>query len=507
MSIRPDAVPVGSILAYAVDDLDSGLSSLWRFCRGDKLSKVDFPELFEMIKYSNGADDEDPNLFHLPDLQGYFLRGVGETSLTTGPAPAVVLPGSIQDYATAAPVNLKVQPSLPKSKIRAIDPKNKAAENTNLPATNMVNYDDTSKQESVPINIAMNFIIKVTPSPIIPIASIVPYAGMERDVPDMPADLRLWAVCEGQEIETASMRYLNLLTVISARYGHNASRFNLPDLRGRFIRGVDLNKDVNIRHDKNQRVAPPGLTADKVDVAGSTQSFATGQPNDPLTVTKLHFPPATTSDTLHDPNGISCLRMDNTAPSKSLEDSDKETRPVNVNVQFLISLAEQYFDSDIMPVGAIIAIPGQGTPDDKYWKKCDGTSFLKRELLQLSAVCCTAWGSVDEHHFNLPDLQGQFLRGVDSSGTGRDPDRLLRNPLKTGGSSQGVGSFQGHATHININIPNSQLEVQVEADNTKTGFDLSAVNTDELGGWDKETRPINVAVQYYIKCATVSGIL
>jgi microcystin-dependent protein len=197
--------------------------------------------------------------------------------------------------------------------------------------------------------------------------------------------------------------------------------------------------------------------------------------------------------------------MDNTAPPKSWDKSDNETRPVNVNVQFLISLAEQYFDSDIMPVGAIVAIPGEGTPDEKYWKKCDGTSFLQFGLLQLSAVCGIAWGSVDKDHFNLPDLQGQFLRGVDSSGTGRDPDR----------TSQGVGSFQSHATYIkgavNINLPNSQLEVQVEVDSTKTGFDMSASNTDTVeyafGGGDKETRPVNVAVQYYIKCATVSGIL
>ena len=114
----------------------------------------------------------------------------------------------------------------------------------------------------------------------------------------------------------------------------------------------------------------------------------------------------------------------------------------------------------------------------------------------------------------MPDLQGQFLRGVGSSVTRRDPDSIMRTLLKPGVSSQGVGSFQYHATYINeavnITLPNSQLWLQVGVDIMKMGFDLSAVNTDtveDLFGVDKETRPINVAVHYYIKCASISGII
>ena len=190
-----------------------------------------------------------------------------------------------------------------------------------------------------------------------------------------------------------------------------------------------------------------------------------------------------------------------------------ETRPVNVNVQYFISLAEKYFDSDIMPVGSIIAIPGQGIPNDKYWKRCDGSSFLNTALPQLYAACGTVWGSVDDKNFNLPDLRGQFLRGTDTSDKGLDPDRYKRGSLKIGGSVQGTGSNQGYATHIDltslsidISIPDSQLKVK----STRQDLGLTAYNNGivvcEVGGGDTETRPINVAVHFYIKCANASGI-
>ena len=532
-----DALPVGSILAYAVDVLDPTHTFLWQFCQGQHVSKKDYPELFEMIGDSNGPSIQTDE-FRLPDLQGYFLRGVDETGkidkdrFSASGANPQLFPGSVQSSATAKPATkLEVTiPHLPLEKIGAIDPK-KQSNNSNPPtttdsdakATDMVNFNQDSTTltlklksalESVPVNIYMQYIIKVSPTPVIPIGSIIPYGGKNKEAPD----LGLWALCEGNWIETASMRHLNLYTVINDRYGRrrNASRFNLPDLRGRFIRGVDNNTDINVRRDKNDRVPPPGLAkvSANVNVAGSTQAFATGRPDDtpnPLTVTLLNYPIAS-SESSQDAAGSSCLQNENKAAKQSWEGGDFETRPVNVNVQYFISLAEKYFDSDIMPVGSIIAIPGQGVPNDKYWKRCDGTSFLKTALHQLSAACGTIWGSADGKSFNLPDLRGQFLRGTDTSDKGLDPDRSKRGSKK-GGSVQGTGSSQGYGTHIDllslsidISIPDSQLKVKT----TRQDLDLTAYNQDsvicEVGGGDTETRPANVAVHFYIKCATVSGI-
>src|SRR5579859_4267986 len=79
MSGLPDALPVGSILSFAVDTLPPGYSDVWRLCHGGQLSKVDFPDLFRVIGYTYGSDVNDDKIFHLPNLQGYFLRGVDET--------------------------------------------------------------------------------------------------------------------------------------------------------------------------------------------------------------------------------------------------------------------------------------------------------------------------------------------------------------------------------------------------------------------------------------------
>ena len=60
---------------------------------------------------------------------------------------------------------------------------------------------------------------------------------------------------------------------------------------------------------------------------------------------------------------------------------------------------------------------------------------------ELFAAIGTAWGSPSSKRFNLPDLRGLFLRGVDA-GSGRDPDVNKRQASKPGGNDIGVGSVQ-----------------------------------------------------------------
>jgi hypothetical protein len=110
----PSELPVGSIVCLSVDSVPTSLGSTWRLCLGDQMNKTQYPDLFNAIQYSNGSSPGDPNIFFLPNLQGYFLRGVDETgkvdvdakSRTTPTGqPAPFLPGSIQGFATAMPKN------------------------------------------------------------------------------------------------------------------------------------------------------------------------------------------------------------------------------------------------------------------------------------------------------------------------------------------------------------------------------------------------------------------
>jgi hypothetical protein len=69
--------PAGSIIAYAGENLDSNWENLtgWMHCDGRPLSTNSYPGLFAAIQFTWGGD---PNrgIFNIPDLRGYFLRGV-----------------------------------------------------------------------------------------------------------------------------------------------------------------------------------------------------------------------------------------------------------------------------------------------------------------------------------------------------------------------------------------------------------------------------------------------
>lgn len=68
------------------------------------------------------------------------------------------------------------------------------------------------------------------------------------------------------------------------------------------------------------------------------------------------------------------------------------------------------------PVGAVIPFAGFDAPVG--WLPCDGRSLVRSEHPKLYSAIGNYWGSVDAEHFNLPDLRGRTLFGVDGS-TGR----------------------------------------------------------------------------------------
>jgi Phage Tail Collar Domain len=122
------SVPIGSIIAFAgyINPSDPLLPiSLfennmgWLLCNGRELDRTDpdFVDLFNAIGVSWGGGPS-PNIFRIPDLRGYFLRGV---SYEVGNPPRNPLStgrfslypegnsgdnvGSYEGFATHAPVN------------------------------------------------------------------------------------------------------------------------------------------------------------------------------------------------------------------------------------------------------------------------------------------------------------------------------------------------------------------------------------------------------------------
>lgn len=151
-------------------------------------------------------------------------------------------------------------------------------------------------------------------------------------------------------------------------------------------------------------------------------------------------------------------------------------------------------------------LSGQG------WLLCDGGEYPPNQYPELFQAIGTAFGGDGADSFFVPDLRGQFLRGVDMS-KGVDPDvatRTAQNPNANSGAS--VGSVQASALKIHshtwsqnfgqITSDGSDLNVQL-ALNSPNGNNLGApqTTTDENGD-STESRPTNVYV-YYIICTGV----
>ena len=104
------------------------------------------------------------------------------------------------------------------------------------------------------------------------------------------------------------------------------------------------------------------------------------------------------------------------------------------------------------PLGTIIAFAGNFLPDLPTWEEQHGWMLCNGRMLDrtvqnhkfkpLFDEIGSSWGGDGANKFNLPDLRGYFLRGIDT-GAGRDPnvnDRIASNP---GGHTKGdVGSVQ-----------------------------------------------------------------
>lgn len=183
----------------------------------------------------------------------------------------------------------------------------------------------------------------------------------------------------------------------------------------------------------------------------------------------------------------------------------------------------------IMPVGTVISYAGDTIPDG--WLECDGRLFTagqeNNKYRDLFDAIGTSWGGSGES-FNIPDLRGMFLRGIDGT-AGRDPDRDTRT-AQTGGGHDGnnVGSKQGHATrkeYIYNHAPGnvvSMMTITTEqgsiappgpgfngawvAYKTTGSGNATAVHPGGMGqvgliysGSGNETRPINAYVKYIVK--------
>ena len=92
----------------------------------------------------------------------------------------------------------------------------------------------------------------------VPVGAVMPFAG---DASKVPAG---WLLCDGKEV--SRLDYLNLYNVIGTAWGtgNNSSTFNLPDMRGMFLRGVSGNSGKDADAEMRVSLKDGGNSANSV---------------------------------------------------------------------------------------------------------------------------------------------------------------------------------------------------------------------------------------------------
>lgn len=166
----------------------------------------------------------------------------------------------------------------------------------------------------------------------------------------------------------------------------------------------------------------------------------------------------------------------------------------------------------LVPAGTILPYGGTAAPTG--YLMCDGASVSRTTYSALFTAISTAFGTASGSTFNVPKLQGAFLRGRDAS-AGVDPNAGTRTALQTGGATgDAVGSYQAdafqghfHSAPADAVIYNATPNNFGEGTTSNSSHDASnsptgAPVTDGTNGTPRtatETRPKNVAVNFIIK--------
>ncbi|ETS81280.1 hypothetical protein PFICI_06282 [Pestalotiopsis fici W106-1] len=502
-------VPVGTIAAYAADP--SNLPSNWVVCDGASFSTATYPDLYKAIGFvsnpdANNSAGSGSDVMNIPDLRGRFIRGDDKKDST-------LTAGNTHDWRTGQPnTDIRVTLDCITTEIHYT---------LKILGNRYISWNDGATsfeanggdQESRPVNTYLFYIIKIakpsidkaptTPYSDLPLASVIPFGGGDHGYPpNFPSYIR----CDGSSASITSLPdlYKVLGTKWSSDPAPNPSNLVSPDLSGKFIRGVDPIGKYDI--DNGTRNPAPDGSGQGL---GTWQGYSTAihkpyvriEHFSDLSEQSIHV---VGDDVIHDANSSS---------NQSWSGGDSETRPKNAAVHFYLSSVPPATFRQDFPVGGIIAIPGNpgNNLDQATWAPCDGSKYNRRVYSALFAAIGTTWGSPGDgdQWFNVPDLNGQYLRGADLHGNpGGDPDRGSRFASLPGGSSSGAGSYQNYATgmprkplNIGISYPN---DVEMTSKATSKGTNLTAGEPRKqslpLTNWgDNESAPRSVVVKYFIR--------
>ncbi|GAB3833814.1 phage tail protein [Dactylosporangium cerinum] len=337
----------------------------------------------------------------------------------------------------------------------------------------------------------------------LPVGTVLGYAGIT------PGDLAAdgWLRCDGERYDGTVHRELyEAIGFAFGRVASNPPMFNVPDLRGLFIR---CTADAATRDDRDPewRWRSPLAAGghDRADV-GSYQDYGTAPARNGLTAAVNRADvPSTRDDAGCGP--LVAEHNDRTTRVPVLG-GDLESRPVNKYVHFVIKSRA----GAGAPLGAVVPYAGPAGPRPGTWLLCDGAELSRfGPYKALWDAIGYVHGRGEDDTFLLPDHRGWFLRGV-SGPAGRDPDRTRRTAAAEGGrQGDEVGSAQSWATAVPTNRERPATVAFQNLPDTDKGKSIagairhvalrnsgSATVTLHPSGGDAESRPGNAAVDFYV---------
>ena len=184
-----------------------------------------------------------------------------------------------------------------------------------------------------------------------------------------------------------------------------------------------------------------------------------------------------------------------------------------------------------VPAGSVFALAGTQAGVPTGYLECDGSSVSRSTYVALFTVIGTTYGSASSTTFNLPNLRGQFIRGVNTTGSGTDANRNIGSSQSednkshnhsisvSGTTSNPTPTLTGDVRRISEGYraqgtASGIFTKELDGNNNITGasstspvagFSIDATHTHTFsasgntGNQGSETRPSNVAMMYIIK--------
>ena len=559
--------PGAGVMAMFAGDLSQpgALAALkesgWLVCDGASYPITAYPDLFAAIGVAHGGSGDS---FNVPDLRDRFPRGVngsassgGKTVDPDAASRTAAQPGgatgnavgSFQPEAVALPVNpFTVSPAgahshagehLNEQDHQAWNgsarymARNPGALAPLAPAGSHSHTIVGGDAATEPASVALYPIIQAADAAHsqedeatveLPVGSLAAFAG---PIPNAALARDGWVPCDGTlytfPVEPSEPLF-ELYTTIGWNFGAKGiGEFNVPDFRGKFLRGTSHGTKVDPDRDTRVPSIYGGVRGDEV---GSMQGWATGVPTNAFTAALAgahsHDVVGLPQNDHHVAEGASgpCAKNTmawpgNTVTSTMAPDhthtivgGDGETRPANIYANWMLASRP---GSSLPPIGTVMPFAASVLDLDVLsalraagWIPCDGSALDKDDVQYepLHAVLGGIYGA-DGDMFNVPDLRGYFVTGAGGKRAVGSRQMYSTGLPKT--TPFTTDEYPDH-THTLDGLPTDQHEIDIVA-----GWDMAAWNGDPsptsadqghmhaISGGDAESRPINVYVDYIIR--------